>query len=88
MVKRDCCPLCGSRIVISDLCQYSIEHVVLKKPFGKVSKRSKKVDNGPIESMIAGCENPNCNASWEDGEFQIIDNCFIDEKYVFINEGQ
>lgn len=47
-VKRDCCPLCGGRIIVSDLCQYSVDYVVLKKPFGKLSKKAKKVDNGPI----------------------------------------
>ena len=43
-----CCPLCGGRIIVSDLCQYSVDYVVLKKPFGKLSKKAKKVDNGPI----------------------------------------
>lgn len=82
-VKRDCCPVCGGRIVVSELCQYSMEYVVLKKPSGKLSKKCKKVDNGSIECMIAGCENPDCEANWDENEFYIdSDDCFIDEKYV------
>ena len=52
-IKRDCCQLCGGMIMVSDSCQYSMEYVVLKKPFGKISKKAKMVDNGPIECMIA-----------------------------------
>lgn len=82
-VKRDCCPLCGGRIIVSDLCQYSFDYVVLKRPFGKLSKKGKKVDSGSINSMIAGCENTDCEAYWEENEFYIDSNdCFIDEKYV------
>ena len=82
-IKRDCCPLCGGRIVVSELCQYSMEYVVLKKPYGKLSKKAKKVDNGPIECMIAGCDNSDCKAYWEADQFYIdSDDCFIDEKYV------
>lgn len=82
-VKRDCCPLCGGRIIVSELCQYSMNYVVLKKPSGKLSKKFKKVDNGPIECIVAGCENPNCEAHWEEGEFYIDSwDYFVDEKYV------
>lgn len=82
-VKRDCCPLCGGRIIVSDLRQYSMNYTVLKKPSGKISKKAKKVDNGPIECIVAGCENPNCEAYWEEGQFHIdSDDFFIDRKYV------
>lgn len=81
-VKRDCCPLCGGRIIVSDLHQYSMDYVVLKRPFGKLSKKGKKVDCGTINNLIAGCEDC-CGAYWEENEFYIdSDDCFIDEKYV------
>ena len=82
-VKRDRCPLCGERIIVSNLCQYSMDYVVLKKPSGKLSKKAKKVDNGSIECMIAGCQNPDCEAHWDEGEFYIDSwDYFVDEKYV------
>lgn len=82
-VKRNSCPLCGRRIIVSELCQYSLDYAVLKKPYGKLSKKYKRIDNGPTECMVAGCENPSCNAYWEVDKFYIdSDDCFIDEKYV------
>lgn len=82
-VKRDRCPMCGGKIIVSELCQYSMEYVVREKPFGKISKKAKKVDNGPIDCIVAGCNNPYCEAYWEEGKFYIdSDDCFIDEKYV------
>lgn len=82
-VKRDCCPLCGGRIIVSELYQYSLNYTVLKKPSGKLSKKHKKIDNGPIDCMVAGCDNKECNAYWEEDKFYIdSDDCFIDEKYV------
>lgn len=82
-VKRDRCPLCGERIIVRELCQYSLNHLVLKKPFGKISNKFKKVDNGTIECMVAICENPNCEAYWDNDKFYIdSDDCFIDVKYV------
>lgn len=81
-VKRDCCPFCGGRIIVSNLCQYSMNYVVLKKPSGKLSKKARKFDGGYINSMVAGCEDC-CGTYWEENEFYIDSNdCFIDEKYV------
>lgn len=79
---RNRCPKCGGRIIVSDLYQYSMDYVVLKKPAGELSKNAKKRDAGPMEVMIAGCENPDCDAFWESDDFYISDDCFYDEKYV------
>lgn len=80
-VKRDCCPLCGGRIIMRDLCQYALEYNVLKKPSGKISEQYKRVDNGRIGIQNAMCEN--CDAHWDDCDFFIdSEDCFIDRKYV------
>lgn len=80
-VKRDCCPLCGGRIIVRDLCQYALEYNVLKKPRGKISERYTRVDNGRIGIQNAMCGS--CEAHWDQNEFYIdSDDCFVDEKYV------
>lgn len=77
--KRNCCPLCGSEIVVSLLYQKSYDFDVLKS--GKVSKR-KRVQECSLETMIANCKNFKCNAEWDEDEFEITeDREFIDYKY-------
>lgn len=78
-IKRSCCPRCGGKIEVSDLCQYSRNYVVRKD--GKLSKRGRKDDNGSIDARIAGCVN-RCGVIWEDGEFLVeSDGTFLDLKY-------
>lgn len=78
-VVRCKCPRCNGRIVISDLCQYSVDRKVLLN--GTVGKTFRKVDCGSIDAHIAVCEE--CGFSWDDSEF-IIDelNRFIDYKNI------
>lgn len=44
-----CCPLCGGRIVVSNLYQYSLDYTMRKD--GKIGKRYKRGDGGG-----RGCE--------------------------------
>mgnify|MGYP001082097388 CR=1 FL=1 len=76
-VRLKKCPLCGGEIEISYLCQYSREHKLTKS--GRISKRYKTVDNGPLDAAIAGCR---CGANWNTDQFEIDpDGYFIDYKY-------
>lgn len=54
------CPVCGGEIVVSFLYQYSHDYKVLKN--GKLSKRYKKNDCGPMEDAIVSCTN--CLKNW------------------------
>ena len=76
-----CCPLCGGRIVVSDLYQYSLDYKMRKD--GKIGKRRKYVDCGSMEVSLASCENyKTCDARWEaEGFFVEPDGTFIDYKY-------
>lgn len=78
-IFRTCCPRCGGKILISELCQYTREYSI--KLDGTISNRYKKHDNGSMDCMIASCENEKCDIMWEDGEFFITDNRFEDFKY-------
>lgn len=76
-----CCPLCGGRIVVSVLQQYSFDYVMLKD--GTISKRYKRGVSGSMDACIAACENVcSCGAQWEVDEFEIDSNRrFFDYKY-------
>ena len=79
-VKRNCCPRCGGKIEVSDLCQYTLNYVVRKN--GKLSKRYRKYDNESIDASLATCLN-GCGVLWEDGDFCIeADGSFVDLKYA------
>lgn len=78
-----CCPLCGHKIVVSDLFQYSRDYKVTKA--GKLSKRYTVNDCGSMEVSVAGCENPECDANWGDGDFLVEDGKFVDFKYSVKN---
>ena len=52
-IVRDRCPLCGGKIVVSDLYQTSRDFEVRKG--GKVSRRYTVTDCGPMEVSVAGC---------------------------------
>lgn len=73
------CPLCGKSIIVSVLCQYSLEYRINKN--GKISTKFKKRDNGGLDCSIASCEDyENCDARWDSDDF------FIDEKGQFIDK--
>lgn len=78
-IPRKCCPLCGQKIVVSALYQYSRDYETTKK--GKLSTRYRTVDCGPMEVAIAACKNPDCDARWDSEEFSIEDSVFVDYKY-------
>lgn len=75
-VERKACPVCGGTITVSWLYQYSHDYIVNKN--GKLSKRYTTVDVGPMEVAIASCKN--CRNYWEESDFQIVDDRFIDLK--------
>lgn len=79
-IKRKCCPKCGGRIVISDLCQYGLVYKI-RKTDGKKSRRYVRKDYGSIEASLAACESK-CGVSWECDEFAVDwDGVFYDYKY-------
>ena len=80
MKKINCCPKCGAEIVVSYLCQHSLNHKIGKR--GRILKKFTTVDLGEIDSILAGCTNVNCDVQWECDEFEIDENdFFIDYKY-------
>lgn len=82
-VIRKRCPLCGGKIVVSDLYQLSYDYVITRT--GKKGKKRKVSRPGSMEVSIAACENaPDaCNATWDADEFVIDeDDRFVDFKYL------
>ncbi len=78
--KIKCCPKCGDTIVVSYLCQHSLNHKIGKR--GRILKKFTTVDLGEIDAVLASCTNKDCDAQWETDEFTIDENgCFIDYKY-------
>lgn len=77
-----CCPLCGGRIVVSNLYQYSLDYTMRKD--GKIGKRHKRGDDGSMDVSLASCENyKTCDARWEAEEFFVEpDGTFHDYKYI------
>mgnify|MGYP000240729551 CR=1 FL=1 len=63
-----CCPLCGGRIVVSNLYQYSLDYTMRKD--GKIGKWYKRGNDGSMNVSLASCENyKTCDARWEEEEF-------------------
>lgn len=62
-----CCPLCGGKIYIDDLCQYAIKRFIKRN--GEESKTFEKIDYGSTNSSLIYCLNPECdfrtNEDWE-----------------------
>mgnify|MGYP004644780257 FL=1 len=78
-IVRDRCPLCGGKIVVSDLYQTSRNFEVRKG--GKVSQRYTVADCGSMEVSVAGCVD-RCGAYWDADSFYIgADGKFYDQKY-------
>ena len=78
-IVRDRCPLCGGKIVVSDLYQTSRDFEVRKG--GKVSRRYTVTDCGSMEVSVAGCAD-RCGAYWDADSFYIgADGKFYDQKY-------
>ncbi len=50
-----CCPVCGGKLTLDTLYQYSIEQTITRS--GRASSRSKKRDNGSLECSAIYCEN-------------------------------
>lgn len=75
---RSRCPLCGGKIVVSFLYQYSLDHIVGRN--GRLRKNFKKVEGGPMEVAIAACSD--CEAFWDADSFDIYDGVFYDFKYI------
>ena len=70
-IVRDRCPLCGGKIVVSDLYQTSRDFEVRKG--GKVSRRYTVTDCGSMEVSVA---------YWDADSFYIgTDGKFYDQKY-------
>lgn len=76
-IPRSRCPLCGGKIVVSFLYQYSLDHVVGRN--GRLRKTFKKAEGGPMEVAVAACSD--CEAYWDADDFDIFDNVFYDQKY-------
>lgn len=74
---RNCCPLCGGKIVVSFLYQYSLDHIVGRN--GRLRKTFKKTEGGPMEVAVAACSE--CEAFWDADSFDIYDDVFYDFKY-------
>ena len=80
--RRNACPLCGGKIIVSVLYQLSYDYTVTKS--GKLSKRYSVSAPGPLDAEIAACENApdKCKATWDTDEFYIDEkNRFVDLKY-------
>ena len=78
-IVRDRCPLCGGKIVVSDLYQTSRDFEV--RNGGKVSRSYTVTDCGSMEVSVAGCAD-RCGAYWDADSFYIgADGKFYDQKY-------
>lgn len=76
---RKSCPLCGEKIEVMDLYQYSRTYKITKS--GRISKRYSCVDGGSMEVSTAVCSS-GCGAYWDAGDFEIdSDGRFVDYKY-------
>lgn len=63
VMKLTRCPVCGGKLYIDSLYQYSIIHEIRKD--GKISERYRKVDYGPMESKALYCENQDFKTDYD-----------------------
>lgn len=82
-VVRKCCPKCGGKIEVSYLYQYAHEYRLNKD--GRLSKKYTVRDCGPMECGLACCLD--CGVTWEDDEFGIHNDRFVDYKWEDEDEG-
>lgn len=80
------CPICGGEIYSDDFNQYSIRRKIKRN--GEMSKTSKKIDIGSIETSVFFCANPKCdfatNADWQgESSHQNIRIYLEDGKYYW-----
>ena len=77
------CPLCGSKLIVSDLYQVSFDYTITKS--GHISRNHKTSSPMSMEASIAACENApeKCTAYWDTDSFMIDERGrFIDFKYA------
>lgn len=72
------CPKCGGTIIVRFLYQYSHDYKVLRN--GKLSKRYRKRDCGPLDVAIACCES--CGKYWN------TDEVFVSQDGVVYLDGE
>lgn len=76
-IIRSRCPLCGGKIVVSFLYQYSLDHIVGRN--GRLRKTSRRSEGGSMEVAVASCSD--CEAYWDADNFEIFNDVFYDQKY-------
>ena len=54
-MKLTKCPLCGGKLYLDSLCQYSVIRTITKN--GRISKNYKTMDHGSMEAVALYCEN-------------------------------
>lgn len=65
-MKKVVCPTCGGPLIFESLCQYGMQYAV-SKTTGRISKKAKRVDHGPIECNQLLCYN--CKKSFDEEKF-------------------
>lgn len=86
-VIRKKCPLCGGKIIVSDLYQVSYDYFIRQD--GTISKTHKTSSPMTMDASIAACEHTpdNCKAEWDCDSFFIdARGRFVDCKYRADNE--
>lgn len=53
------CPVCGSKLIFDELCQYSILHYMTA--YGKPSKSIRRRKNGSLGANLIYCDNMDCD---------------------------
>lgn len=70
-MKKVVCPECGGPLILESLCQYGRQQELCKN--GKIKKKIKVVDQGPIDFQHIFCES--CHYVFGEGEFISRDGC-------------
>lgn len=59
------CPECGANLTMESLCQYGLRQKISSN--GRICKRIKKVDSGPMDEIIVFC--PKCKRCLDEDEY-------------------